>query len=135
MATSSPQFIGFSFPFRSDPVSGFPAAATDADLIKQSLLQLVLTGSGERVMRPAVGSGVYSYLFEDNNALLQERISLDLSSLIGRFEPRVALTGITVTPGDPSVGGDPARVDVVISYVILATGQSAQATLTFTKAQ
>jgi uncharacterized protein len=125
------QYIGFAFPFQR-AASGFPAVATDNDLIKQSLLQIVLTGARERVMRPQFGSSVYDYIFEDDNALLQERISVDLSQLIGRFEPRVALLGITVVPGSSTDGTAQNTITVTISYIVLATQALDSTSITLT---
>ena len=122
-------FIGISFPFRKGS-SNFPEVATDDDLIKQDLLQLVLTGAAERVMRPSFGSNVYAYVFEDNSELLQERIEAELTQLIGQFEPRVALLGVDVVRGDQANEAEATSITITISYFVLSTQQSGTANVT-----
>jgi len=112
MATT--YYSGISFPFRRSSTS-LPARATDTDLIRQSLVQLVSTSKGERVMRPDFGSNVINYLFDNNDDLLAELIRSDLFGVVGRYEPRVILTDVLVVRSDESV-------DVTLLYVVTFTG-------------
>lgn len=114
MATTA-FFTGFKFPFSGNETS-LPAAATDNDLIKQSLIQIVLTQKGERVMRPDFGSRAMSFVFENNNETLAEAVRTDITSAVAKFEPRVILRKVQVTREDNSVTVD-------LQYVVLATRQ------------
>lgn len=120
------QFIGFSFPFRKGATS-FPEVATDDALIKQALIQLVLTGTGERVMRPDYGSSAYSYIFEPNEEILQQRIETELSALILKYEPRVAVTSIEVVRGNQNLDSEASTITITINYVVIATRTSGEA--------
>lgn len=111
-------FIGFAFPFRKGATS-FPETATDDALIKQSLIQLILTGRGERVMRPDVGSGAYSYVFEDNDDILASRVSNEITAVVQKYEPRVALLGVEVVRGDPNIESEASSITVTVNYVVL----------------
>lgn len=124
-----PQFIGFSFPFRKGSTS-FPEVATDDALIKESLVQLILTGRGERVMRPDVGSGAFRHIFEDNDEVLATLIQNEVSQVIGQYEPRVSLLSVNVAKGDPDTDNGPASVIVTINYIVLATVTVGTLTLT-----
>lgn len=86
---------GIKFPF-SRSASGLPAASGDADVVGQSIRQLIMTTAGERVMRPTLGSSVFGYVFENNDEFLSDRIRLDIGGLIGRFEPRALVQGIDI---------------------------------------
>jgi phage baseplate assembly protein W len=108
-------FRGFKFPFQSGSAS-FPATASDDELIKNSLIQIVLTQKGERIMRPDFGSRVLSFIFENNNDTLAEALRTDLAVSIAKYEPRVALRKIGVTRED-------TKVFVDIQYVVIATRQ------------
>lgn len=123
------QFIGFAFPFKKGSAS-FPDVATDNDLIKQALVQLVLTGSGERVMRPDYGSSAYGFVFEPNDDILKQRVETELTVLIGKYEPRVALIGITVQRGNPDLDSEASSVVITIEYVVLATKTMDQVNIT-----
>lgn len=114
-------FRGFKFPFQSGSLS-FPAASSDDDLIKQSLIQIVLTQKGERIMRPDFGSQTLSFIFENNNDTLAEAIRSDLALNIAKFEPRVLLRKIDVNRED-------SQVLVDVQYIVIATRQEQQLTV------
>lgn len=108
-------FRGIQFPFAKG-VSTTPAAASDADLLKQSIYQILMTGRGERVQRPDFGSNVLRYVFESNNELLGELLRAEVQAALGRFEPRVSIVDIRVVRNDNDI-----RLD--IDYIINATRQ------------
>lgn len=114
-------FKGMAFPFQKG-ATGLPAAAGDADLIKQSLIQIIQTGRGERVMRPNFGSGAMSFVFEPNDIMLQTLISSDIGSAIATWEPRVLVRNIIVTKD----GDD--QVLVTINYFVPSTNTLDQVT-------
>lgn len=122
-------FKGISFPFRRGSVS-FPETAVDDALIREALIQLILTGTSERIMRPTVGSNAYRYVFESNDDLLQERIEHDISTAVSRFEPRVTLLGVQVTRGLEGTEPGPSAVTVLINYMVNATQQTAKVSVT-----
>jgi phage baseplate assembly protein W len=126
-------FRGFDFPFQKGPLA-FPQPAIDDALIKASLVQLILTGKNERVMRPAVGSSAYSYIFEANDSSLDFLIQNDIAQVISTFEPRVSLISVAVSNSDvtdPSGTASTSTVTVTINYVVLPTQQLAQLELSF----
>lgn len=109
-------FRGIAFPFKKSSFS-LPAASIDNDLIKQSLLQVLTTAKGERVMRPDFGSNVYAYVFENNDLILQETLRADVMSAIAKYETRVIVQGVDVERQDESVV-------ITVGYVIVATKQT-----------
>ena len=116
-------FRGIGYPFRRSATS-LPARVSDAELIRQSLVQIVGTQKGERVMRPDFGTNVIAYIFGNNTDLLAELIRADLFAAIGRYEPRVILQAIVVDRSD-------TLVDVDIRYVIAATGVADRVKLSY----
>lgn len=113
-------YTGISFPFRKSD-TGLPAKAEDEELIKQSLTQLVLTGKGERVMRPDVGSNAYRYIFENNDSALLALVQTEIQQVVSKYEPRVALVGVSVTKGEKNTEEADAAIVITITYVILAS--------------
>src|SRR5882672_699898 len=97
-----PSFFGIAFPFSKDGAS-FPKQATDNDLIRQSIIQILLTARGERMMRPLFGSGIFGLIFENNNPALVELLRLEVTNSIGQFEPRVVVQGVDVVNKDTTV--------------------------------
>lgn len=110
-------FRGINFPFTKSSTA-LPAPASDSDLIRQSLIQIIMTGKNERVMRPDFGSGVLRFVFENNDDLLEELIRAEVTSAVGRFEPRVALQDILVERDE-----EKALVTITLVYVLVTTRQ------------
>lgn len=109
-------YKGIAYPFSKGETS-FPRTATNEDLIKQSLIQIIMTTKGERVMRPEFGSSAFGFVFETDNAALAAFIRTEVANAISRNEPRVLLTGVSVTKDEKQ------GVLVTIEFVVPATGQ------------
>lgn len=114
MANSN-QFRGIAFPF-SKSAAALPAPAFDDDLIKQSLFQIIMTAKGERAMRPEFGSNATSFIFENNDLVLQETIRAETMSAISKFEGRVIVRSVDVLQED-------SFVTITILYVVKSTRQ------------
>lgn len=110
-----PTYRGLSFPFRRGP-QGFPQPSTDQDTLWESIVQLILVGRNERVMRPDAGSQALAFVFETNTELLGELLAADLSQVLARYEPRVLVTQIVTTRLENEVTLD-------ITYIQRNTGQ------------
>jgi phage baseplate assembly protein W len=110
---ADPIYKGIAFPFQKGSTS-FPKTATDNDLIRQSLIQIVLTPKGSRIMRPEFGTNALTHIFENNTTMLGLKIRGDVSAAISKFEPRVSLRGIGVARTDSSV-------IITIGYLVKAT--------------
>ena len=87
---------------------------TNEQLIQESLIQLVLTMRGERVMRPDVGCGATTLVFENNDSVLSNLLRAEVQGTIARFEPRVHLQDIIVERSD-------SEIIVTLVYIIIAT--------------
>ncbi len=112
---ADPVYKGMAFPFQKGQTS-FPKQVTDADLIRQSLIQIALTPKGSRIMRPDFGTNVLNHIFESNSVLLGVKIRNDVAAAISKFEPRVILRGVGVARTENSV-------IITVGYVVKTTGQ------------
>jgi phage baseplate assembly protein W len=83
-----------------------------ADLIRQSLLILLSTYPGERVMRPDYGCELLSLTFAGNDDTTAGLAIHYVRQAVERFEPRVKILRIDATRPPES----PARLDVVLDY-------------------
>ena len=117
-------YRGISFPFRRGS-SEIPAAATDDQLIADTLAQLILTAPGERIMRPELGAGTTNFLFETNEEALAALIKTTIANVIGKFEPRVVVRKVDVerTNSDQSDNQNKDSVIITVGYVVPATQQ------------
>ncbi|QDB79392.1 GPW/gp25 family protein [Georgenia sp. 311] len=107
---------GWSFPVTLDGDGGVALAGHEED-VRQSVLIILSTNLGERVMRPVFGSDVRRFVFDSASttrlALLQHRVT----EALVRWEPRIDVDEVTVTVPPSTV----ARVDVDIAYRVRAT--------------
>lgn len=69
----------------------------DMDAIEQSIKNIMLTVQNERVRNP-IGSGLIQFLFRPMNNDTVRDIRNEIKRLILRWEPRVILTRLDVTP-------------------------------------
>lgn len=106
-------FKGMAFPFKQSNTS-IPAAVTDAELVQQSLLQILNTNRGERVMRPGFGCNLQQYVFENNDDLLEQLMRTEISSAISRWEPRAQLDNIVLQRNDTTLS-------VTVIYTVVTT--------------
>ena len=107
------QFRGFAYPFRKGNTS-FPASACDDELIEDSIIQIMGTQRGERVMRPSFGANVLRFVFANNSDLLADIIATEVRTALGRFESRINVINVQVTQLE-----NEARI--TIEYVVKAT--------------
>jgi len=75
---------------------GLLATTRNNNAIKADLLQLLLTNPGERVMLPDYGTAFRTLLFEQNTLTLAEKARSLVIQAITNWEPRIAVTDITV---------------------------------------
>ena len=115
-------FRGIAFPFGKSQTS-FPEAVSDEDLVRQSIVQIVTTAKGERLMRPDFGSSAMSFIFENNNDLLAELIREDITTAITKFEPRAIVRDVQTVRDDN-------EVTITIIYVVVLTGNQDSVAIT-----
>jgi len=110
-----------AFPFAATPLGQSAASPYgSAPHVRDCLELLILTGPGERVMRPAFGSQVREMLFAAGNgpaavaleAALQATVTQELGHLLGLLELRVGFDD------------DMAALLIELTYAVKATGQT-----------
>lgn len=106
---------GLSFPLSLNS-RGELALVTGADDIEQSILVILETMPGERVMRPDFGCRVWELVFAPNNATTHALIAHYVRLALEFWEPRITVDEVEATTG----AGDGA-LDVEIQYTIKDT--------------
>ncbi len=89
-------FFGFNPPFIGGSQNVL-SRQEDVRLIKNDILQLILTVPGERVMRPEFGTLARVTLFENDSDDTAIAMQADIRDKIDRFEPRVIVDSVEVT--------------------------------------
>ncbi len=113
--------VGWSAPLSLDG-KGEIALAAYEDEIRQSILIILGTTPGERVMRPDFGAGLRNLVFAPMNtatiALAQDTVERALTE----WEPRINVqeVDVTIAQNQPQLG----QLLINISYVVIATNNS-----------
>ena len=107
---------GWRFPILPDE-AGRLGYAVGEQSIEHCLRALLLTATGERVMRPDFGTRAQQSVFapgsEENLRILEQSVA----DAVRTFEPRVELDSVTAE----AVVGDESRVTVSVEYRIRRT--------------
>jgi phage baseplate assembly protein W len=86
--------IGVSLPFSGKAV--FKSTYQSKDAIKSNLVNLLLTGTGERYLNPFLGTGLRSYLFENITEDLLRKAKADISNIISVYFPRIIILNLQI---------------------------------------
>ncbi len=109
---------GLTFPVRWDEKTGDLARAEFEESVRQSILIILGTAKGERVMRPDFGCGIYDLVFETNTPSTASKISQVVQEALLLFEPRIDVLDIRVNSQFDSEG---AKLLIGIDYQVRAT--------------
>jgi uncharacterized protein len=104
---------GWRFPILPDAGGGLGFVDGDAG-VEQSLVLLLKTAVGERVMRPRFGTRAPQLVFAPASTANLKALERSVRDAVRDHEPRVRLVDVTVTQ-DPA---DPVRVDVEVTYTV-----------------
>lgn len=107
---------GWSFPPEFSIRAGVRMVSAEED-IRQSLLIVLATAPGERVMRPAFGAGIKQHIYENINETTVTILKDAIRRAILFFEPRVEVEAINA---DTSMAME-GRLDFSIDYTIIST--------------
>lgn len=110
---------GWAMPVALDPRTGL-VDYTEYELdIRQSILIILETAPGERVMRPNFGCGIHEMVFESLDSTTLQRIASVVDEALRRYEARVDVIGVDV---DESVATDGTLL-VSVEYRVRKTNQ------------
>ena len=107
---------GWKFPLGVS-ADGKLAVSSYEDGIRESILIILGTAKGERVMRPTFGCGIHDYVFETINSSTVGRIKSSIEEALIKWEPRIILNSIDVNADSI----DDGKLLISINYSIRST--------------
>jgi phage baseplate assembly protein W len=111
---------GWAMPVHLDPRTGQVASVAYEDDIRQSILIILETAPGERVMRPNFGCGIHELVFSVVDSTAIELICSTVKEALVRCEARIDVLNITVDEEATSEG----KLLVEIEYRVRKTNQT-----------
>lgn len=117
-----------------DATGGVDVVEGDA-CVRQSILLLLSTSRGERVMRPDYGCDLHRLVFSPNDATTAGLAIHYVRSAIERWEPRARVLRVDAGrrlftgPGLGGIEDLDARLDVVLDYQVRRSGRADRLTV------
>lgn len=105
---------GWAFPVATN-ARGRVALVSGVRAVEQSILMILMTPKGQRVMRPEYGCQIHELLFAPNDASTLGLASYYVHDALSTWEPRIELLGVDADI-DPHY---PERIVLGIRYRIL----------------
>lgn len=117
--SKSPRLFGMAFPFTNQDSGGYLRKASDVELIKNNIKQLILTKRGERVMLPNFGTNLKNYLMEPLDQALFSQIRREILESFTKYAKGVNLNKIQIFPGENSTmsGGHHLYIKLFCSLI------------------
>ena len=116
---------GWGFPPQLDEQGGIALVRDHHEEIKQAIIIILSTATGERVMRPTFGSRLHELVFAPINAETMMLARLYVEDALGMWEPRIKVTEIYILdpfPKDADYNRREGILRIEIQYEIKATG-------------
>ena len=110
---------GWAMPVALDPRTGLVATVAYEEDIRQSMLIILETAPGERVMRPNFGCGIHELVFAAVDSTTLQRIRSTVEEALRRCEARIDVLGVNVDDAATAEG----KLLVEVEYRVRKTNQ------------
>ena len=90
---------GIAFPMRVDHTGSIALVGGPED-IDRSIVMVLSTAKGERLMRPEFGCGIHDHLFAPADGATAGLIAQEVRRALNRWEPRIDLLRVDVSVDD-----------------------------------
>jgi phage baseplate assembly protein W len=110
---------GWKYPVEIDRSGGIAVSEHD-ESIRQSILIILGTAPGERVMRPHFGCEIHELVFAPNNLSTASLAAHYCIEALTKWEPRIEEVEASAEPSTDN----PNRLDILIKYKVRATNNT-----------
>jgi phage baseplate assembly protein W len=110
-------FLGIGWAFPPSLKDGQAVTAEYEEAVRQSILIILGTNPGERVMRPDYGAGLNAFVFEPLNTNTIESVRKKVEEALVDYEPRIILDKVRVVID----ASRPGRLLIEIDYRVRST--------------
>ena len=96
MSLSTRTYKDLAFSMFANPMNGDIGKSTGATAVKRAIVGILKTNFNERVFQPEFGSNIRALLFEQMNAITEQRMKVAVEDAVRKHEPRAKIIGVTV---------------------------------------
>ena len=111
--------VGWCWPLQLRADDGSVALAEHEQAIRQSILLILGTSPGERLMRPKFGCGIHGLVFSPNQATTAALISFEVREALLEWEPRIQVTDVKVESAPEDAEG--SKLLIGVEYRVRST--------------
>ena len=108
--------VGWKFPIDVDRRKGVAMSQFEEN-IEESILIILGTALGERVMRPDFGCGIHDLVFAPNNSNTHGLIIYHVKEALMKWEPRIQALSVDVDTDEREL----SKVYTKVEYQVIAT--------------
>tara|TARA_B110000444_G_C18832117_1_gene593804 strand:+ start:114 stop:536 length:423 start_codon:yes stop_codon:yes gene_type:complete len=129
VATSKHAYSDLDLLFRKHPQTGDVVVRIDAEAIKRSVKNIILTNHYERPFKPGFGGSIRELLFELNTSRQLRKAKNRIADMLETFEPRIHNVSVGLNEIDTN------EVSMVIYYTIKNSVEKQSMEMTITRAR
>ena len=115
--TTEQDFLGNGVKFPFSTKDGAIATSGGEELIRESVILILGTSKGERVMRPDFGCGINDLVFAPNNTSTATLIAFYVKEALLKWEPRIEVNEVQSYPDR----NEPEKLNINITYTVKTT--------------
>jgi phage baseplate assembly protein W len=108
--------VGWKFPVDVDRRKGIGMSQFEEN-IEESILVILGTALGERIMRPDFGCGIHDLIFAPNNSNTHGMIIYHVKEALMKWEPRIQALSVDVETDEREL----SKVFTKVEYQVIAT--------------
>ena len=112
--------VGWRFPVQVTPTGGLATSSLEQK-IEESIYLILSTGKRERLMLPDFGCGIHDLVFAPDDAATIAEVTATVRESLVRYEPRIDVMSVDVTPAP----GEPNLMLIRVDYRIRANNARA----------
>ena len=127
VAISKSAYADLDILFRKHPQTGDVVVRTDADAVKRSVRNIILTNHYERPFKPGFGGSIRELLFNLTTDRKLRTVQDRIRKMLTTFEPRIENVSVTINDVGES---NEVRLGVNYSITNGVSNQSMEMTLT-----
>lgn len=129
VATSKHAYSDLDLLFRKHPQTGDVVVRTDAEAVKRSVKNIILTNHYERPFKPGFGGSIRELLFELNTSRQLRKAKNRISNMLETFEPRIHNVSVGLNEIDNN------EIAMIIYYTIKNGVKRQSMEMTITRAR
>ena len=129
VATSKHAYSDLDLLFKKHPQTGDVVIRIDAEAIKRSVKNIILTNHYERPFKPGFGGSIRELLFELNTSRQLRKAKNRIADMLETFEPRIHNVNVGLNQIDSNV------ISMVVYYTIKNSVEKQSMEMTITRAR